>query len=461
MFGGGPKGGESKDSSSGCPVTGTNGCAYLNLDDVHDTNGISISYLRFCYADLAVTTPTNSAALDVWNCQFLQCHSALNSRVATGTSTNRMHNTLFSACSTVFAAQTNAAELDGEQVTADVWSFWSPEFPPGKVCLTNSIVLGEFGRGPVISNQNVVINPELLPFVQGDAGFYYLAPDSSCRCAGTENISAAMLQQLRQKTTCAPISLSGGLDLTNMDGDISLSFFWALGIDEMTLFPVAKRYAAGGPPDLGYYYDPLDYTVAAMFVTNKVTVLPGTAVGFRNDFLGGFFLQSGSSFVAQGTPTNPIVFADMDFVQEGPLWPGTVYQSYTPQDPAGYGPWFYPYGGIDFICLEPGTNGDSSAPSLDMRFCNVYSTADDFPVSGGDLAIEEGEGWELGYTIGYSYASSVNWTMQDCNLEGGNIILGPPSDFVDVDNLYPSGSVLWKNNLLASVGICLYLFLLH
>ena len=88
-----------------------------------------------------------------------------------------------------------------------------------------------------------------------------------------------------------------------------------IGIDEITLFPVAKRYD-GGAPDLGYYYDPLDYSVAAMFVTNKVTVLPGTAIGFRNDDLGGFFLQDGSSFVAQGMATNPIIFTDIEFVQE-------------------------------------------------------------------------------------------------------------------------------------------------
>ncbi len=46
--------------------------------------------------------------------------------------------------------------------------------------------------------------------------------------------------------------------------------------------------------------------------------------------------------------------------------------------------------------------------------------------------------------------------MQDCNLQGGRINLGPPLDFHDVNDLYPSGSVLWKNNLFASVGFYLY-----
>ncbi len=151
---------ENQDCSSSDPVTAANGCAYLNLDDVHSSNVTSISNLRFCYADLAVTTPTNSGVLEVWNCQFLACHLALNSRLTNGGSTNSLHNALFSLCGSVISALTNSAELDGEQVTADAGSFWFPELPPGKVCLTNSIVLGEFGTGPVINNQKVIINPD-------------------------------------------------------------------------------------------------------------------------------------------------------------------------------------------------------------------------------------------------------------------------------------------------------------
>ncbi len=324
-----------QDASSHTPISATNGLAYLNLDDVHDTNGTSISYLRFCYADQAVTTPTNSGVLDVWDCQFLGCSSALNSRLASGVSTNRVHNTLFSMCGTVFAANTNSAELDGEQVTAYVRSFWSPDLPPGKVCLTNSIVIGEFGRGLVVSNENVAINPETLPFEAGDDGYYYLAPNSACRGAGTTNISAPMLQQLFQKTTTAPISLSGSTGFTLPAeyiygyGIATYSSIGGMGIDEMTFFPVVKRYGGEAPPDIGYYYDPLDYTVATVFVTNKVTVLPGTAIGFRNDFLGGFFLPNGSSFVAQGLPTNPIVFSDIEFVQQVGTLPGWVYQPHV------------------------------------------------------------------------------------------------------------------------------------
>ncbi len=114
------------DVSSGSPATAANGCAYLNLDDVHDTNGTSLNYLRFCYADQAVTTPTNSGILDIWNCQFVMCNRALNSWAKNSPTTNRLHNALFSHCGYAIGCQTNLSEVDGEQVTADVSSFWDP-----------------------------------------------------------------------------------------------------------------------------------------------------------------------------------------------------------------------------------------------------------------------------------------------------------------------------------------------
>ncbi len=265
-----------------------------------------------------------------------------------------------------------------------------------------------------------------------------------------------MLQQLWQKTTVAPISLSGSQYGDFPECYYSLSGYpWGLigiGIDEITLFPVAKRYD-GGAPDLGYYYDPLDYSVAAMFVTNKVTVLPGTAIGFRNDDLGGFFLQDGSSFVAQGMATNPIIFTDIEFVQEGPLQPGWVYQPYSsPSNPYVYDS-YYNYGGIDFICPQAGTSSNSLSPTLNLRFCNVYSTADDFPVWAGNLGEME--------VLSYSWASSIYWTMQDCTLQGGQIVLGQPllswingtCDSMNV--VYPPGSISWTNNSFESVGIYL------
>src|SRR5947208_9020234 len=70
-----------------------------------------------------------------------------------------------------------------------------------------------------------------------------------------------------------------------------------------------------------------------MFVEGgTIQVLPGTAIGFREDYvpdqgaeqawpwwwtLEGFELWEGSSFISHGTPSAPVIFADVQVVQEG------------------------------------------------------------------------------------------------------------------------------------------------
>src|SRR6266487_2573153 len=43
----------------------------------------------------------------------------------------------------------------------------------------------------------------------------------------------------------------------------------------------------------------------------------------------------------------------------------------------------------------------------------------------------------------------MHWSLQDCTLQGGNILLAPPH------YLWPAGSVSWNNNLFDRVGITL------
>jgi len=398
---------------TGFPQMAQNGLAYLNLDDAAGTNANYIHDIRFCYADQAVTTPTNAAILQVWNCQFYGCNSGVNSRQSGGCSTNQLHNVLFSGCNFAVAAENTCAEVDAEQVTADVFSLWDTEFPPSKVCLTNSIVLGNLGSGPVISTQNVAINPPNVSFDPVDDGNYYLADGSSCRNAGTANISTALLQQLRNKTTWAPVSIAV---------DAVASSPWIFS-------PTAPRYE-GGPPDLGYYYDALDYTVAAVFVSSQVTVVPGTAIGVRNDNAAGFFLADGSSFISEGNPTNLITYADLEQVQEGPFNPGYTHDWLLME--AGV-----PYGGIVFFTLA---NVTSLTPTLTLDFSQMYLAADDSLVQAGTLPNGDGGDALCG-------SSSINWSMKDCSVQGGYITLGPPTNNFALSQPYPPGSISWTNDL--------------
>jgi hypothetical protein len=89
----------------------------------------------------------------------------------------------------------------------------------------------------------------------------------------------------------------------------------------ITLFPQVTRCLNGTLPDLGYAYDPLDYTLSTLWLKDggKITVLPGTAIDFRFDWYVGFLLDQGTAFISQGTPNKPITYAPVSLVQEGPF----------------------------------------------------------------------------------------------------------------------------------------------
>ncbi len=401
--------------SSGNPETAPLDTVYLNLDDAHSENSISITNLRFFYADQAVTTPTNTGVLQVWDSQFYACNSGVNSRLPGGCSTNQLHNVLFAKCNFAVAAQNACAEVDAEQITADVLSFCDPEFIPSRLCMTNCIIWGDIGDGAVIATTNVA-NPSACPFQSANDGNYYLPAGSPYRSNGTVNVSPGMLVDLAHKTTYAPISFPTNMTISG----------------QLTLFPQAARYT-GGSPDLGYYYDPLDYTVADMVVQGgTITVLRGTAIGFRNDFVAGFNMADNSLFTSQGTPTQPVTFTDNTLVQEGPFAPGEVYNQYL----SPYLGFTY-YGGPAFFVPNPNKNDtQDAAPELDFRFCNFYMTQDDFGVAAGSSLGEYGG-------FGFSYASSVVWNMQDCSVCGGQLVLGNQTGSTG----NPPGSVSWVNNL--------------
>ena len=270
----------------------------------------------------------------------------------------------------------------------------------------------------MLVTDHLTLNPTGSVFQPVGAGNYYLAPNSACAFAGTTNISPRLLAELRRKTTQPPIALP---PLMQLEGELALS-------------PQARRYA-GGPPDLGYYYDPLDYTVAWLASWGRITILPGTAIGFRDEYSPalddwtrwGFDLREGSIFVSQGTPTNPIIFTDAQLVQE--QFQYACLASFVPD--------FWP------------TDAGAPPPSLDFRFSNFYASPTRYHL------------WS-GYDEGFYYLlapdSLMNWSMRDCNLHGGRINLGPPDDGnygAPMDYFYGSGAVSWYNNLFENVSITL------
>ncbi len=400
--------GLAEQDSTGSPQSVFTGAPFLDLTYA---GNVSLSNLRFRYADMAVGAPYYSR-VDVWDCQFVQCYAGVVNEFG---GTDGFHNVLFAGCHDAVAGDTNAYAIEMEQVTADVANVWDSTVSPSRLALTNTIVFGSVGSVSGYSAQNVTVAPDAANFQTNSAGNYYLAAASTLHQSGTTNISARLRTELQQKTTSPPLAFP---QLMNLSGNL-------------TLLPQAARYT-NGLPDRGYYYDAIDYTVAFMTVSGNLTIEPGTVIGVRNEPITGqssytywgLDLRENSSVVSHGMPNRPNIFTDIQTVQE--------------QD--------------EYACsslIVPDFQGSSAdvAPTMDFRFSKLYASAGNFAVWGGD--------WEF---VDYgdnlaSYNSLVNWTMRDCEVHGGRISLGLPNIQIDLTQYYGSGAVDWENNLFENVNI--------
>jgi hypothetical protein len=376
--------------------TAQNGVAYLDMAKARSS---SISNLRFCFADWGVTTPEASRRLDVWDCQFVQCNYGVVNLVEGAGAVDSLHNVLFRACGAAVGAAGNPIVIEAEQVTADVGNFYLTWASPERVTLTNSIIFGSFFEAIIYPPGGVVFNPDPTNFQSVAAGNYYLAATSPLHGAGTANISSRLRAEFGNKTTYAPMAIP---PFTEWSGNI-------------TLGPQVPR-DIGGTLDPGYHYAVLDYTVAGIYLMNgcSVTVLPGTALGMRMDFLPeeddytyfGFVALENSSFVSRGTPARPNTFVDLQQVQEGPQWP--VFASFIPN--------FHP--------IEPG----AQPPVLDFRFSNFYlGMISLFLNMAGPSGVAPSYHFCAGTTLWYgelTLDSAVNLSLRDCQFHGGQIDLG-------------------------------------
>jgi hypothetical protein len=128
----------------------------------------------------------------------------------------------------------------------------------------------------------------------GGAGFY-LAPDSTHRNAGVEGIDPVLREHLRFRTTQAPQVLSGNVTINT------------------TLNALVERDTDA--IDRGYHYDPLDYCLTSLSVSNAVlTITNGVAIGVYGG--NGFTLRNGSRLVSHGAPGRLNHIVRFDTVQE-------------------------------------------------------------------------------------------------------------------------------------------------
>ncbi|HTR43359.1 MAG TPA: choice-of-anchor tandem repeat GloVer-containing protein [Pseudomonadales bacterium] len=320
--------GEAIYGSTGNPVTTAN--TYLSMFFGTISTNALISNLRFAYAGTAIwQNPTGPLAYPLWNSQFLNCGTAVNLDSSSGAYplTLNLYNDLFSGCGTVL---TNGAvyyggqiKLAGQNITVDNANILLGTYAFGPVrdtnagasTLTNSILTGVShqisyaGAGTTYASLSYTgscyAGSSTGIYQAAGAANYYLATSSTCRAAGTSGINPSLLAQLQQKTTWPPIVISN------------------ITILAATNFSPQVSRDTNASPDLGYHYDPLDYLLGGVRVTNaNVTVSPGTVIGgFGLGTFGAYTpysldVEGGGIFNCQGLANQFNRFVEYNTVQE-------------------------------------------------------------------------------------------------------------------------------------------------
>ena len=317
--------GETISGSTGSPTnTGAN---YLVLPGAPSTNRV-LRYLRFAYAGTAIyeyEAYADTSVTPIWDCQFLNCNIAVRYATYANYVSMGFYNVLFSNCGTAlandYASYHGQLIFSGQNITLDqvtnMMTTWSGDSQSHYYNnLKNSILSNVKYQNyftdtgttdQVWTTQCVLIsNSSSGIFQTVGGGSYYLTNGSPYRNAGTTNIDATLLAELRQKTTYPPIVYSNVTIAT-----------------ATTLSPQAQRDT--DTPDLGYHYDPLDYAFGGCVLTTNLTVTAGTAIGLFETY-GSVSLSSqpyavalnnGANLTSSGTANQPVWMTRTLTVQEG------------------------------------------------------------------------------------------------------------------------------------------------
>jgi hypothetical protein len=265
------------------------------------TNGPAVSGARFSYLSNAVSCGTANTIL---NAQFVQCYSVIDNANGTFNLRNVLGYQIggFQNENCLNGLGENICDgitLAAENCTFHIITNFVGNPGGSPVALTNCILARVTNTAPfgiLSTNSTVMLNDDTGLFQTAVAGAHYLADSSPYRNAGTTNINSSLIASLRQKTTYPPIVYSN-----------------VIFAADTVFFPQAQRDTDA--IDLGWHYDPLDWALAVVQVTNStLQLLPGTALGtYGTD---GLALYSGANMVSVGSPTalNRIVRYNM--VQE-------------------------------------------------------------------------------------------------------------------------------------------------
>ena len=312
--------GDTISGSTGSPSGHYGTMLYLPLDI-----SLTLSAFRMSYAGTGIEFNSGDNNINLYNAQFLNCQNGVNLSystawienalfadtsngvVSTSYSTFNVQNCTFNGC-TNFAVGPNSPYFDVSVTVTNCILSNESALTNGYVNLSGSdngfYNCANFGSSAVTNN--------FYPFHTVGGGKYYLTNGCSFHNVGTTNIDPVLLANLATKTTYPPIAF------TNVTFSSPTNFS-----------PQAQRDNTNNP-DLGYHYDPIDYSFGGCFADANFTFSNGTAVGWFRTSSGwehagyGIDMGAGVTVLFSGIATAPDYWVRLNTVQE---------QDYT----AGYG----------------------------------------------------------------------------------------------------------------------------
>ncbi len=261
-------------------------------------NLTDLRHLRVNYLVSAFRFP-DSGDIYLRNVQLLNCYIGMK-----GGANLHVQNGLFTNIVTLFwCGGCNEEEgpnngtpvnIHGEHLTIDSCANFGFGTTANQISLANSLLLGVPDQTQCTLTTDHTEEVDGSAFQSVGAGNYYLA-DGTYRDAGTTDISPWLLAELETKTTYPPIILTNAIMINT------------------TLNPQAQRDTDA--PDLGYHYDPLDYVMSGVALTNAtLTLTNGVAIGVYGT--NGIQLRKGGKIYSEGTPINLNRFVRYQAVQE-------------------------------------------------------------------------------------------------------------------------------------------------
>ena len=321
--------GEVIPGSTGNPSTNYCGNGYLNI--VGSTTNYPTPFLiqnvRFAYAKLALSVGYGSGQLR--HAQLVNCQSGLQAY----SSSVSVYNALCFNVLTNFWGST--ATFSCQNLTSDTANYLQVMQANSTLSLVNCLLTSVTNVSYYSASYTSNLTSSAGVYQTVGAGAHYLAPNSPYRNVGTTSIDAALLSDLRKKTTYPPGVLTNDFTVNT------------------TLAPLAARDT--DTPALGWHYDVLDYVWTQLNLTNATLLLTnGVAIGFYGT--NGTRLLYGAQFISEGTPTNLCRLVRYPAVQELSIAWG----------PAG-----------SLKRLFDLTNSPSVLPTINLRFTDLSLLAGD------------------------------------------------------------------------------------